>query len=163
FFLNAFDDWSGGEQRAWLDKELTSADDEPGLAWRFAIVHHGAWSAGPHGSSPKLAAAGVPAVLATHKIDLLISGHDHIYERGHALLECARALALRVRRGRRASGPGATHHGPRALPLPRAPQEALVSTHAIHRRAVCVRRHVWPRLPRLRDVPRRSRAQPARV
>lgn len=84
FFLNAFDDWSGGEQRAWLNDELARADSEPGLEWRFAVVHHGAWSAGPHGSSPKLTSAGIPALLAAHKIDLLVSGHDHIYERGES-------------------------------------------------------------------------------
>ena len=84
FFLNAFDDWSRGEARAWLEKELASADVEPGLVWRFVVLHHGAWSSGPHGSSPKLAAGGVPALFAAHKIDLLVSGHDHVYERGEA-------------------------------------------------------------------------------
>jgi 3',5'-cyclic AMP phosphodiesterase CpdA len=84
FFLNAFDDWSGGEQRAWLEKALAASDKEAGLVWRFAIVHHGAWSAGPHGSSPRLASARIPELLASHGVDLMVSGHDHIYERGEA-------------------------------------------------------------------------------
>ncbi len=84
FFLNAFEDWTRGEGRAWLEAELARADTEAGLVWRFVVLHHGAWSSGPHGSSPKLTAGGVPALLAAHKIDLLVSGHDHIYERGQA-------------------------------------------------------------------------------
>ena len=84
FLLNAFHDWNGGDERAWLDKALTSADTEAGLVWRIAVVHHGPWSSGPHGSSPTLVSAHIPQLLARHRIDLIVSGHDHIYERGDA-------------------------------------------------------------------------------
>jgi tRNA (guanine-N7-)-methyltransferase len=82
FFLNSKDDWSGGEEREWLERELARADAEPGLMWRIAVVHQGPWSSGPHGPSPSLVAGHVPALLAAHHIDLIFSGHDHIYERG---------------------------------------------------------------------------------
>ncbi len=82
FFLNGMDDWATGGERAWLESELTKADTEAGLAWRFAVVHHGPWSAGPHGPNTKLLEAGVPQLLAAHKVDLLFAGHDHLYERG---------------------------------------------------------------------------------
>ena len=85
FMLNAFHDWNAGDERTWLEQELTSADGEAGLTWRVAVVHHGPWSAGPHGSSPTLAPARIPQLLAQHKIDLVVSGHDHIYERGDAM------------------------------------------------------------------------------
>jgi predicted phosphodiesterase len=85
FMLNAFHDWSSGDERTWLDKELSSADGEAGLTWRVAVVHHGPWSAGPHGSSPTLVPARIPQLLSQHKIDLVVSGHDHIYERGDAM------------------------------------------------------------------------------
>lgn len=82
FFLNAQHDWSGGEERQWLEQELARADHEAGLVWRIAVTHHGAWSSGPHGPSANLVSAHVPELLAAHGVDLLFSGHDHIYERG---------------------------------------------------------------------------------
>lgn len=84
FFLNGMHDWSSGEERDWLEHALTSADAEPGLVWRVAVVHHGPWSSGPHGPNRRLVEARVPELLAAHKVDLLLSGHDHIYERGDA-------------------------------------------------------------------------------
>lgn len=82
FFLNGMHDWSSGEERAWLERELAKADVEPGLVWRMAVIHHSPWSSGPHGSNAKLVAAHVPELLSAHKVDILFSGHDHIYERG---------------------------------------------------------------------------------
>jgi hypothetical protein len=84
FFLNGMDDWSSGAERQWLERALSQADAEAGLAWRFVVVHHSPWSAGPHGPNAKLVEAGVPQLLASHKVDLLFAGHDHIYERGDA-------------------------------------------------------------------------------
>jgi acid phosphatase type 7 len=82
FFLNGMHDWQSGEERQWLERELTHADTEPGLVWRVAVVHHGPWSSGPHGSNGKLLSARVPELLEQHHVDLVLSGHDHIYERG---------------------------------------------------------------------------------
>ncbi len=84
FFLNGMHDWDGGEERAWLERELTRADAEPGLVWRMAVVHHSPWSSGPHGANARLVKAHVPELLSAHKVDLLFAGHDHIYERGDA-------------------------------------------------------------------------------
>jgi hypothetical protein len=82
FFLNGMHDWRSGDERHWLERELATADAEPGLTWRVVVVHHGPWSAGPHGGNTKLLDAHVPELLAAHKVDLVLSGHDHIYERG---------------------------------------------------------------------------------
>jgi MYXO-CTERM domain-containing protein len=82
FFLNGMHDWKHGEERDWLEHELTRSDTEAGLVWRIAVVHHAPWSSGPHGGNPKLLDAKVPELLAAHKVDLLLAGHDHIYERG---------------------------------------------------------------------------------
>jgi hypothetical protein len=82
FFLNGMHDWRGSEERQWLERELAHADAEPGLVWRVAVVHHSPWSSGPHGGNTKLLEAGVPEMLAAHHVDLLLAGHDHIYERG---------------------------------------------------------------------------------
>ncbi len=84
FFLNGMHGWDSGEERHWLERELGRADGESGLVWRFAVVHQGPWSAGPHGPNVQLVEARVPELLASHKVDLLFAGHDHLYERGDA-------------------------------------------------------------------------------
>ncbi len=82
FFLNSLHDWSSGEERQWLETELGRSDREPGLAWRIAVMHHGPWSSGPHGANSALVSAHVPELLSAHGVDLVLAGHDHIYERG---------------------------------------------------------------------------------
>lgn len=82
FLLNGMVSFKGTIDRTWLEKALADSDAEPGIRWRIAVVHHGPWSSGPHGGNARLHDAGVPALLKAHKIDLIISGHDHIYERG---------------------------------------------------------------------------------
>ena len=82
FLLNGMVGFRDTVDRAWLERALSDADNEPGLIWRIVVVHHGLFSSGPHGSNARLVDAGIPALLKAHKIDLVISGHDHIYERG---------------------------------------------------------------------------------
>lgn len=82
FFLNGMHDWRAGDERHWLERELAHADDEAGLVWRVVVVHHAPWSSGPHGGNDRLVEARIPDLLAEHKVDLLLAGHDHIYERG---------------------------------------------------------------------------------
>jgi hypothetical protein len=84
FLLNAMDAWDSSGERAWLEGELARADREEGLTWRVVVLHHSPWSAGPHGGNPRILRAGIPASFAKHKIDLVVGGHDHIYERGFA-------------------------------------------------------------------------------
>jgi acid phosphatase type 7 len=70
------------EDRAWLERELQKADAEPNLAWRIVLIHSGPFSSGLHGDNDKLHGAEVPKLLRDHHVDLLLEGHDHIYERG---------------------------------------------------------------------------------
>ncbi len=81
FLLNAMDTWTG-EERDWLRAELDRAMYEPGLVHRIAVLHHGPFSSGPHGGNPALAAAGIVGLMASGKVDLVLAGHDHVYERG---------------------------------------------------------------------------------
>jgi hypothetical protein len=83
FVLNAMDDFSGTE-REWLERALDKADAEPGLEHRFVVAHIGPYSSGPHGNNQRMHAAGIPDLLRKHHVDLVFSGHDHIYERGEA-------------------------------------------------------------------------------
>lgn len=69
-------------ERMWLEKVLADSDAEKGITWRVIVVHHGPWSSGPHGGNPRLHETGTLALFKQHKIDLVLSGHDHVYERG---------------------------------------------------------------------------------
>lgn len=82
FLLNGLSHWKTGVERQWLDRVLADADQETGLAWRVVVVHHGPWSSGPHGGNPRFHEAGLPALFKQHRVDLILSGHDHTYERG---------------------------------------------------------------------------------
>ncbi len=84
FMVNGMVPYTAGPTRAWLERVLTESDAEPGLVWRIVVVHHGPWSSGPHGDNPLLHQGKVPELLRAHKVDLVVSGHDHIYERGYA-------------------------------------------------------------------------------
>ncbi|MES1157692.1 MAG: metallophosphoesterase [Haliangium ochraceum] len=67
-------------QRDWLVSDLARARREH---WRaiFAFCHEGPWSHGLHGDSDLMARVYAPILAAAH-VDMLFSGHDHIYERG---------------------------------------------------------------------------------
>ncbi len=82
FLLNAFD--AAGDGRAWLERELEQADHEQGLRWRFVVIHQGPYSSGPHGGSHAMVRNGLVTLFRRHKIDAILSGHDHLYERGLA-------------------------------------------------------------------------------
>jgi 3',5'-cyclic AMP phosphodiesterase CpdA len=73
-----------GPDRAWLEKALADADREQDVTWRIVVVHHSPWSSGPHGDNKAMWVAGIPELLRKHKVDLVLGGHDHIYERGFA-------------------------------------------------------------------------------
>lgn len=81
FMLNAMDTWTGDE-REWLKSELASALNEPGLVHRIAVLHHGPFSSGRHGGNARLHANGIVDLLRDNKVELVLAGHDHLYERG---------------------------------------------------------------------------------
>lgn len=78
---NAYDDWTG-EARTWIEQELTRARRESPNGWLFVAMHWGPRSAGPHGNNPMLHDAGVDELFRRARVDLVIAGHDHDYERG---------------------------------------------------------------------------------
>ena len=85
FLLGGFGDTSALEsERRWLEDELTRADHEEGLAFRIVMTHHGPWSSGPHGRNAKLHDTAIVQAMRAHHVSLMLSGHDHIYERGQA-------------------------------------------------------------------------------
>jgi hypothetical protein len=64
-------------QLEWVEKELAGS----GADWKICFFHHPLYSsARKHGSSRDLRAALEP-IFVKHKVDLVLTGHDHTYER----------------------------------------------------------------------------------
>jgi Calcineurin-like phosphoesterase len=64
------------EQLEWFDDALASSDNQ----WKVVALHHPPYSSGHHGSTPGAQERLVP-VLARRRVDVVLSGHDHDYER----------------------------------------------------------------------------------
>jgi 3',5'-cyclic AMP phosphodiesterase CpdA len=64
------------EQLEWLDDALASSANQ----WKVVALHHPPYSSGQHGSTPGAQERLVP-LLTRHHVDLVLSGHDHDYER----------------------------------------------------------------------------------
>ncbi len=82
--VNAYDDFNDPAQHDWLSSRLASArasaDRDHG--WVLFATHWGPRSSGPHGDNRHFRIANVDALLRRYHVDLAISGHDHLYERG---------------------------------------------------------------------------------
>jgi acid phosphatase type 7 len=68
------------EQEAWLDADLAAARSK-GARAVIAFTHDGPYSRGIHKGST-IARERYAPILARHHVDLLIAGHDHLYQRG---------------------------------------------------------------------------------
>ncbi|WP_116451842.1 metallophosphoesterase family protein [Blastococcus litoris] len=64
------------EQLEWLDDALASSTNQ----WKVVCMHHPVYSSGSHGSTPGADEVLEP-LLGRRKVDLVLSGHDHHYER----------------------------------------------------------------------------------
>jgi hypothetical protein len=65
-------------QAQWLDDDLTRT----ALPWKIVYFHKPPYSSGEHGSDGSLRKALAP-VLEKHRVQLVLAGHDHNYERMH--------------------------------------------------------------------------------
>jgi hypothetical protein len=63
-------------QAAWLDRDLAST----ARPWKIVYLHKPPYSSGTHGSDTSLRAALAP-ILERHRVQLVVAGHDHDYER----------------------------------------------------------------------------------
>jgi hypothetical protein len=65
------------EQLAWIGKELAGSRE----AWKIAYFHHPPYSSGGrHGSNPRIRAVLEP-LFVKYNVDVVMTGHDHFYER----------------------------------------------------------------------------------
>ena len=77
FYLDSNEpDLFSQEQLDWFDSALAASRKR----WKIVCVHHPPYSSGRYGSTPGEAEKLSP-LLARHAVDLVLSGHDHHYER----------------------------------------------------------------------------------
>jgi calcineurin-like phosphoesterase family protein len=70
-------------ETAWLDGELAAARESHAVDHVFVVMHHPMFSVSHHGGKPPLRDAWTP-LFARYHVDAVLSGHDHVYERGAA-------------------------------------------------------------------------------
>ena len=70
----------GSTQARWLDADLARNE----LPWVVVTGHRPAYSSGSHGSDSNMQRHFVP-LFEKHGVQLVIAGHDHNYERTHAI------------------------------------------------------------------------------
>ncbi|MEU1786905.1 metallophosphoesterase family protein [Streptomyces sparsogenes] len=77
--------YTGGEQTRWLDRRLGELRGRPGIDFVVAFFHHCAFSTtSAHASDGGVREAWVP-LFEKHQVDLVINGHNHVYERTDAI------------------------------------------------------------------------------
>ena len=85
-------------QVAWLEKELAGSDSD----WKICFFHHPVYSSGDkHGSDTELRSLLEPLFLK-HGVDLVLTGHEHFYERlkpQHGINYIIAGNAAKLRRG----------------------------------------------------------------
>jgi hypothetical protein len=79
---NAFDNWTSPHMRAWLDGQLGRMRAEGPEDFVLVVLHWGMHSSGNHGENGALRRAGIADLFRRHRVDLVVAGHDHVYERG---------------------------------------------------------------------------------
>jgi 3',5'-cyclic AMP phosphodiesterase CpdA len=65
-------------QTSWLGRILDQP--RPAGSWVITVMHHPAYSSGDHGSEDSVRRSWVP-LFARHRVNLVLAGHDHDYER----------------------------------------------------------------------------------
>jgi predicted phosphodiesterase len=65
------------KQRQWLDKELAASGSE----WKIAFFHHPLYSSGETHGSADLQRGLLEPIFVKHGVNVVLSGHEHFYER----------------------------------------------------------------------------------
>jgi hypothetical protein len=68
-------------QLNWLKQELQQADADPAILHIFILIHIGPYSS-KQGRAGNAQMRELLPLFKTHKVTLILSGHDHYYERG---------------------------------------------------------------------------------
>lgn len=76
-------DYLGGRQEPWLDATLAAYRSDPQVDWIVVGFHHCAFcSSSRHGSDAGVRDRWTP-IFDRHRVDVVINGHNHMYERTH--------------------------------------------------------------------------------
>jgi len=136
FVILSTNEMQNPAQLAWLRDDLARARRHHARAI-FAFCHEGPWAHGFHGGASQMARDYAPLLAAAH-VDVLFSGHDHIYERGIGTTPAGRLTYVVT------GGGGAPLYNPRCQspsgpppvgvpgPLPACPPSVLVLTNTYH-------------------------------
>ncbi|MFC7279744.1 purple acid phosphatase family protein [Paractinoplanes rhizophilus] len=77
--------YTGGAQTAWLDRRLRFLREQPDVDFVVVFFHHCAYSTtAAHASDGGVRNQWVP-LFDKHGVDLVINGHNHVYERADAI------------------------------------------------------------------------------
>ncbi|WP_128380086.1 purple acid phosphatase family protein [Streptomyces cavernae] len=76
--------YTDGRQTAWLDRRLGELRASASVDFIVAFFHHCAYSTSKHASDGGVRDKWVP-LFAKHQVDLVINGHNHVYERTDAV------------------------------------------------------------------------------
>ncbi|MFE0177149.1 purple acid phosphatase family protein [Streptomyces sp. NPDC059002] len=75
---------SEGRQTAWLDRRLRALRADDSVDFIVVFFHHCAYSTSTHASDGGVRDAWLP-LFTEHQVDLVINGHNHVYERTDAI------------------------------------------------------------------------------
>jgi hypothetical protein len=79
------DDFSNSEQLRWLESTLSDARQRKEIKWLIVYFHHPLYSSNKgRGNNVKLIKA-IEPLLDKYKVDLVLAGHDHHYERQYPI------------------------------------------------------------------------------
>ena len=79
------DDYRNAEQREWLLKALAEARRDPKVRWLILFMHHPLYSSNVNRLDNAGLIAELRETLDKYKVDLVLAGHNHNYERSYAL------------------------------------------------------------------------------
>ena len=78
--------YTGGRQQAWVEQTLAAARLDPEVDFIVVGMHQCAFSSSTkHGSDDGVRAAWFD-LFERYRVDLVLQGHDHVYERTHAMV-----------------------------------------------------------------------------
>ena len=66
-------------QLAWLSGQLAESD----ARWKIVLMHHPLYTSGRYGVHARLMRWRLEHLFVAHGVDVVFSGHEHIYERSH--------------------------------------------------------------------------------
>jgi hypothetical protein len=75
--------YSAGGQRTWLEAELRQTRGQPGIDWIVVCMHQVAMSTSKYNGADLGIRQNWLPLFDAHGVDLVVSGHEHHYERTH--------------------------------------------------------------------------------